>query len=95
MLSYYVWPKKRLLIFLDLKHKKFINMGKLNSLSKILNFINENNLQGMKPWEERFQKHGKARRYSNGYNTKLIANIRTILRFLGGNNIVTMLKGIL
>lgn len=70
-------------------------MGRFgNSLSRILKFINEKNLPKMKPWEERFHKNGKGRRSSNGYNHKLIANVRNILRFIGGNNVVSMLKGI-
>lgn len=68
-------------------------MVRLSSLSKILNFINENNLQVMKRWSERFHKDGRRRR-SNTFNFELIGKIRRLLEFISGNDIVKMLKGI-
>ena len=78
-------------LFTFLKDTK---MGKKSSLSIIVKFIEENNLIAMKHWSQRFQKAG-VRRYSNTFNLKLIERIRKILLLISGNDIVTMLKGIL
>lgn len=65
----------------------------LNSLSKILKFIEEKHLKTMKPWSERFHRNG-IRRTSNGFNTMLVENVRKLLQFISGNDMIKMLKGV-
>ena len=49
----------------------------------------------MKPWSQRYKGEVSGKlRGSNGYNAKLIGNIRKILSFVSGNEVVMMLKGI-
>lgn len=74
-------------------------MGKKSSLSIIVKFIEENNLIAMKPWSQRFQQTGRfrnvTRRNSSSFNSKLIKKIRKILLLISGNDMITMIKGIL
>ncbi len=65
-------------------------MVNLNSIEKIMRYINENNIRPMKKWSLRNQ---------NCTNTRYLAfknlknKIRDLLILLSGNDVISMLKG--
>ena len=67
-------------------------MVRITVLTKILNLIEEQNLQQMMPWDQRYQRSGSSHS-SHGYNVRLVQKIRTIFVLLSGNKIVEMLAG--
>lgn len=64
----------------------------MNSLTKIVNIIDEKKLQSMIPWHTRYNKNGKTQS-ANSYNTLLTNNVRKILTIISGGSIVKMLDG--
>ena len=64
----------------------------MNSLTRILKFVRDKNLQRMIPWNRRYKRQGSVRS-SNTFSHNLIKKIRKILVLLSGNQIADMLKG--
>ena len=67
-------------------------MVRITSLTRISNYIEENNLKEMIPWSTRAQA-GVPREDRNDSFRTLISNIRKILTLVSGNEIVPMLTG--
>jgi len=62
-----------------------------SSLSRIIKIIEEENLRPMRDWSLRFRydKDGKLNRHIK----KLKSEVRIVLSFISGNNIIEMLRG--
>lgn len=63
-----------------------------NALTRIINFVEKENLQEMIKWSDRSRER-KSNNSQHRYLRKLKKRIRIILNIFSGNDIATMLKG--
>lgn len=68
-------------------------MVNVNALTLLLKYIEEKQLEKMKPWDKRFKRSGIACKKPNTFHFNLIKKVRKILTFISGGKIVEMLDG--